>query len=116
VWWNTSSRAQDLHLDNQWSAGLCPTVFHQPGASACSSAEGCTNAPQAEGGTNAPHKSGKGIEDTEQQELNRHGYDSDGAIVVLVKSYMDKWGKQGVKGGEHLGWRTVTEWTAKVGV
>ncbi len=38
VWWNTSSQAQDLRLDNQWSAGLCPTVFHQPGASACSSA------------------------------------------------------------------------------
>ena len=47
---------------------------------------------------------------------NRHGYDSDGAMMVLVKSYMHKWGKQGVKGGKHLGWRTVTEWTAKVGV
>ena len=73
VWWNTSSQAQDLRLDNQWSAGLCPTVFHQPGASARSSAEGSTNAPQAEGGTNAPHKPGKGIKDTEQQELNRRG-------------------------------------------
>jgi hypothetical protein len=29
--------------------------------------------------------------------------------MVLVKSYMHKWGKQGVKGGEHLGWRTNNE-------
>jgi hypothetical protein len=116
VWWNSSSQAQELRLDNQWSAGSCPTVFHQPGASACSSAEGGTNTPQPEGGTNAPHKAGKGIGDTEDQELNRHGYDSDGAIMVLVKSYMHKWGKQGVKGGEHHGWRTVPEWAAKVGV
>jgi hypothetical protein len=40
VWWNSSSQARELRLDNQWSAGSCPTVFHQPGASACSSAEG----------------------------------------------------------------------------
>jgi hypothetical protein len=115
VWWNSSSQALELRLDNQWSAGSCPTVFHQPGASACSSADGGTNDPQAEEGTNAPHKAGKGIEDTEHQELNRHGYDSDGSIMVLVKSYMHKWGKPGVKGGEHLGWRTVPEWAAKVG-
>ena len=36
-----------------------------------------------------------------QQELNRHGYESDGAVMVLVKSYMHKCDKQGVKGGEH---------------
>ena len=86
VWWNSSSQALELRLDNQWSAGSCPTVFHQPGASACSSADGGTNDPQAEEGTNAPHKAGKGIEDTEHQELNRHGYDSDGSIMVVSRA------------------------------
>jgi hypothetical protein len=41
VWWNSSSEAQQLRLDNQWSAGSCPTVFHQA-AAVCRSAAGGT--------------------------------------------------------------------------
>ena len=56
----------------------------------------------------------RAVEQTEQQELDAHDYDAGGAIMVLVKAAMHVWGKPGVKGGEHMSFRTNKEWAWEV--
>ena len=87
--------------------GPSPTVFHQA-TTACRSASGGTDTPHVVSSffSTKKDKSLKGIEDTEKQELDQYGYDSPGSTMVLVKSLIRKWGKHGVKGCDHLGWRS----------
>ena len=125
-WWNSATEAEYLRETNRWEGGGSPSVFVTAASGARSvggtgegdrSAAGVDTIPQErEGGllSMKEDKTAKGIEATEQQELDTHGYDSAGAIMILVKACMHKWGKIGVKGGDHIGWRTTKEWALEV--
>ena len=61
-----------------------------------------------------PVQEGDG-ERPEEVDTRTYGYESAGTIQILMQAALHKWGKQGVKGGEHLGWRTPDEWIQEVG-
>ena len=123
-WWNSDAHAATLRQENRWGAGSNPSVFLQPAAGVAREGGAGGAGGSVAGNDSTPlrttpftthdDKMARGVEQMEQQELDAHGYDAGGAIMVLVKASMHKWGKVGVKGGEHIGWRTNKEWAWEV--
>jgi len=107
-WWGGSKEAEELRKDNNWSAGPQPQVRVDIRSSAASGAYLCAeeHSQQQEGDGESP----------EEVEARKYGYESGGTIQILMQAALHKWGKQGVKGGEHLGWRTPEEWIQEVGL
>ena len=125
-WWNSDTHAATLRMENKWGAGSNPSVFLQPAAAAASAMEGGTGGVGGSAaGNDSTHvrttpfttkddKAASGIEQLEQQDVDAHGYDAGGATMVLVKAAMHVWGKPGVKGGEHIDFRTNKGWAEEV--
>ena len=81
---------EELHVVNEWSAGLNPTVFHK--AIQVNSEDAVEGVGEGTGGD--------GKAQVDEDEHRRYGY-KDPVIELLHRSYMHIWGTK----GEHIGWR-----------